>query len=74
MIHKARCPDIPVQTKQSHLSALTATGGNCLWDYDFRYPGAIDLRYALGGSRNVPAVKAMLETLARIRLLRQLPV
>jgi membrane peptidoglycan carboxypeptidase len=35
-------------------------GGNCLWDYDFRYPGAITARYALGGSRNVPAVKAML--------------
>lgn len=34
--------------------------GNCLEDYDFRYPGAETLRYALGGSRNVPAVKAML--------------
>lgn len=37
-------------------------GGNCLWDYDFRYPGPVTLRYALGGSRNVPAVKAMLLT------------
>jgi penicillin-binding protein 1A len=35
-------------------------GGNCLWNYDFRYPGPVTLRYALGGSRNVPAVKAML--------------
>lgn len=35
-------------------------GGNCLFDYDFRYPGPITLRYSLGGSRNVPAVKAML--------------
>lgn len=35
-------------------------GGNCLHDYDFRYPGPLTLRYALGGSRNVPAVKAML--------------
>ncbi len=35
-------------------------GGNCLWDYDFRYPGPTTIRYALGGSRNVPAVKAML--------------
>jgi membrane peptidoglycan carboxypeptidase len=35
-------------------------GGNCLTDYDFRYPGPVTLRYALGGSRNVPAVKAML--------------
>ncbi len=35
---------------------------NCLQDYDFRYPGPMTLRYALGGSRNVPAVKAMLQT------------
>lgn len=35
-------------------------GGNCLQNYDFRYPGPLTLRYALGGSRNVPAVKAML--------------
>ncbi len=35
---------------------------NCLWDYDFRYPGPETLRYALGGSRNVPAVKAMLQS------------
>jgi membrane peptidoglycan carboxypeptidase len=34
--------------------------GNCLFDYDFKYPGPVSLRYALGGSRNVPAVKAML--------------
>ena len=34
--------------------------GNCLQNYDFRYPGPLTLRYALGGSRNVPAVKAML--------------
>jgi membrane peptidoglycan carboxypeptidase len=37
-------------------------GGNCLLDYDFRYPGPVTLRYALGGSRNVPAVKAMLQS------------
>jgi len=36
---------------------------NCLWDYDFLYPGPITLRYALGGSRNVPAVKAMLSAI-----------
>jgi penicillin-binding protein 1A len=35
-------------------------GGNCLYNYDFRYPGPMTLRYALGGSRNIPAVKAML--------------
>ena len=36
--------------------------GNCLHDFDFKYPGPETLRFALGGSRNVPAVKAMLET------------
>jgi membrane peptidoglycan carboxypeptidase len=41
--------------------ALPKSGGNCLEDYDFIYPGPITLRYAMGGSRNVPAVKAMLE-------------
>lgn len=44
-------------------SRPTKNGDNskkCLWDYDFRYPGPLTLRYALGGSRNVPAVKAML--------------
>lgn len=39
---------------------LPKNGGNCLQDYDFIYPGPLTLRYALGGSRNVPAVKAML--------------
>jgi membrane peptidoglycan carboxypeptidase len=33
---------------------------NCLKDYDNLTPGAITLRYALGGSRNIPAVKAMM--------------
>jgi penicillin-binding protein 1A len=44
-------------------SRPTKDGNNekkCLWDYDFRFPGPLTLRYALGGSRNVPAVKAML--------------
>ena len=35
-------------------------GGNCMVDYDFRQPGPVTVRYALGGSRNIPAVKAML--------------
>src|SRR3989344_4283432 len=37
-------------------------GGNCLKNYDFRQPGPMSLRYALGGSRNIPAVKAILTT------------
>ncbi len=48
-------PGYPCTNKQ-----LPLNGGNCLWDYDFKYPGAESLRYALAGSRNVPAVKAML--------------
>jgi membrane peptidoglycan carboxypeptidase len=35
--------------------------GNCLHDFDFKYPGPETLRYALGGSRNVPAVKTMVQ-------------
>lgn len=41
--------------------SLPKNGGNCLQDYDFLFPGPVTLRYALGGSRNVPAVKAMLQ-------------
>ncbi len=36
------------------------SGGNCLNNFDFRSIGPTTLRYALGGSRNIPAVKAML--------------
>ncbi len=39
----------------------TSNGGNCLWDDNFVYPGPETLRYALAGSRNVPAVKASYE-------------
>lgn len=34
--------------------------GNCAINYDLRFPGPLTLRYALGGSRNIPAMKAML--------------
>lgn len=53
-------PGYPCTNKVRPFNRGVATGGNCLWDYDFRYPGPLSLRYALGGSRNVPAVKAML--------------
>lgn len=33
-------------------------GGNCLWDDTRHYYGNVTLRYALGSSLNVPAVKA----------------
>jgi membrane peptidoglycan carboxypeptidase len=37
--------------------------GNCLNDYDrIQNSGPMTLRYALGGSRNIPAAKAMLST------------
>ena len=52
---------LPASGYECTNKALPKNGGNCLEDYDFKYPGAITLRYALGGSRNVPAVKAMLE-------------
>ncbi len=53
--NQAPIPGYPCTNK-----ARPVDGGNCLEDYDFRYPGPITLRYALGGSRNVPAEKAML--------------
>ncbi len=34
------------------------SGGNCLFDFTRKYTGPVTLRYALGGSLNVPAVKA----------------
>jgi membrane peptidoglycan carboxypeptidase len=34
---------------------------NCLWDDNFVYPGPETIRYALAGSRNVPAVKGSYE-------------
>lgn len=37
-------------------------GTDCLHDYDFFQPGPLTLRYALGGSRNIPAVKAMMSS------------
>lgn len=40
---------------------LTSNGGNCLWDDTYTYPGPVTIRYALAGSRNVPAVKASME-------------
>lgn len=53
-------PGYPCTNKTKPSFSAYSTGGNCLWDYDFRYPGPESFRYALGGSRNVPAVKAML--------------
>lgn len=51
-------PGYPCTNKVS--PKVDKNNANCLWDYDFNYPGPLTLRYALGGSRNVPAVKAML--------------
>lgn len=50
-------PGYPCTNKSS-----AKNGGNCLHDYDLRSPGPVTLRYALGGSRNIPAVKAFLST------------
>lgn len=54
---QAPLPGYPCTNKQK---TTKTNKSNCLWDYDFKYPGATSIRYALGGSRNVPAVKAML--------------
>ena len=54
--------------KQGYLPGYACTNkalpprGNCLFDFDRRYPGPMTIRYALGGSRNVPAVKAFLSS------------
>ncbi|HSX43452.1 MAG TPA: transglycosylase domain-containing protein [Candidatus Saccharimonadales bacterium] len=37
-------------------------GGNCLYDYDRKGRGPITLRYALGASLNIPAVKAVISS------------
>lgn len=58
---QAPLPGYPCTDKSRPFINNVPTGGNCLWDYDFRFPGPETLRYALAGSRNVPAVKAMLE-------------
>jgi membrane peptidoglycan carboxypeptidase len=52
---QAPLPGYPCKNK-----AKPKDGGDCLTDYDFKYPGPLTVRYALAGSRNVPAVKAML--------------
>lgn len=50
----------PLEGYPCTVKSNIAGQGNCLQNYDFRYPGPLTVRYALGGSRNVPAVKAML--------------
>jgi membrane peptidoglycan carboxypeptidase len=54
--YSGTCPLLPTSTK-----TCPAGTQQYLYDYDFLNPGPITLRYAIGGSRNVPAVKAMLE-------------
>ncbi|HYH75660.1 MAG TPA: transglycosylase domain-containing protein [Candidatus Saccharimonadales bacterium] len=56
---QAALPGYPCTDKRTP-DAKGENGGNCLHDYDKRFPGPVTIRYALGGSRNVPAVKAML--------------
>jgi membrane peptidoglycan carboxypeptidase len=58
--NQAPLPGYPCTNKQRPNKAQD-NGANCLWDYDFNSSlGPLTLRYALGGSRNVPAMKAML--------------
>ncbi len=53
--YEGTCPLTPAQID----SCPAGTHENA-YDYDLLFPGPITLRYALGGSRNVPAIKAML--------------
>lgn len=55
---KAPLPGWPCEDKR--LPKYATPGKGCLWDYDRIFPGPLTLRYALAGSRNVPAVKANL--------------
>lgn len=57
---KDALPGYPCEEKSRPNDKDGKNKDRCLFDYDFRYPGAVTLRYALGGSRNVPWVKAML--------------
>ncbi len=54
-------PGYPCTNKTPPSVLGNNSGGNCLWDDNYIYPGPVTLRYALGGSRNVPAVKASYE-------------
>jgi membrane peptidoglycan carboxypeptidase len=51
------CPLTPAQ-----ISSCPPGTQESAFDYDLIFPGPITLRYALGGSRNVPAFKAMLSS------------
>jgi penicillin-binding protein 1A len=55
---KGALPGWPCTDKRS--PDFATPGKGCLWDYDLHYPGPMTIRYALAGSRNVPAVKANL--------------
>ena len=53
--YEGTCPFPPTVTKPCPPGTTPF-----LYDYDFIFPGPLTLRYAMGGSRNIPAVKAML--------------
>ena len=56
--YEGTCPLTPAQINSCPPGSVEAA-----YDYDLIFPGPITLRYALGGSRNVPAIKAMLSSL-----------
>jgi membrane peptidoglycan carboxypeptidase len=53
--YEGTCPLVPAQ-----YSSCPPGTHEFAYDYDLRFPGPVTLRYALGGSRNIPAIKAML--------------
>jgi membrane peptidoglycan carboxypeptidase len=60
-------PDTIVDDSRGPLPGYPCTdvalpGGNCPFNYDYRYRGPITVREALGGMRQVPAQRVALET------------
>ncbi|HZM63746.1 MAG TPA: transglycosylase domain-containing protein, partial [Candidatus Saccharimonadales bacterium] len=54
--YEGTCPLIPAQIRKG--ATCPPNTAPFLYDYDSHFPGPLTLRYALAGSRNVPAVKA----------------
>ncbi len=53
--YEGTCPNTPKST-----TPCPNNTSPFAYDYDSYFPGPVTLRYALGGSRNIPAMKAML--------------
>jgi membrane peptidoglycan carboxypeptidase len=59
VLYDSQGPVPGYQCTDKSLPSPTNSRANCIWDFDRRYPGPETIRYAIGGSRNVPAIKAI---------------